>query len=165
MSNANSGCTATFFGSVDFYCSNGVNLGGGQQSCCTSTDPFTQGTLNSILQLVTLIQRNTTPFAYIPGASHSGLTGSSVLTIPSCIGVLITLTTVPAWVGVEAGSPTTLFEAGWIAWGNTDGFTAREFISASPQLSLPNEAQQFTRLGYTIAPGVVATIQELYAEP
>jgi hypothetical protein len=148
--------------SIRWFCSSGDSPAGG--GCCTASDPFTQGQLTAMLNLLTLIQRQTAPFAYVPGASHAGLTGDGTLTIPSCIGVLVTMTTVPSWVGIEIGAPLEYREAGWFSWGNPSGYTAREWISHSPQLSFPAGAAQYTRLGYSLSPGVVATIQELYAE-
>lgn len=147
---------------VTVYC-NG-DLPTGVASPCCPPDPILHATLLQILQLATLMQRNLAPFAYVAGASHAGLTGNGALTIPSCLGVRVTLTTIPTWVGVEAGDPTEYFEAGWLSWGDSTGFAAREFLSHNPQLSFPAEAARYTRIGYTLAPGVVATIQELYAE-
>lgn len=147
---------------VTWYCTTGD--ASPIQPCCTGSDPFITGQLNSILQLLTIVQRNLAPFAYVPGASHAGLTGNGTLTIPSCIGVLITMTTIPGWIGSETGAPLEYFEAGWFSWGNPSGYTAREWISHSPQLSFPATAEQYTRLGYSLKPGVIATIQELYAE-
>ena len=114
--------------------------------------------------MVTLIQRQLAPFAYVGGASHTGLTGAGVLTIPSLQGVKITLTTQPGYVGEEFGDPLELFDVGWFAWGTPDGYLGREFISHNPQLSFPAKSEQYTRFGYSLNPGVVATIQELYAE-
>jgi hypothetical protein len=76
----------------------------------------------------------------------------------------VTLTTQPTFIGEEFGDPLEIFDAGWFSWGSTDGFLAREIISHNPQLSFPAKAEQYTRLGYSLSPGVVATIQELYAE-
>lgn len=149
--------------SITWFCGVGTAPVTGLPTCCTA-DPFTSGSLTQILQLVTLIQRYLAPFAYQNGATHSGLTGHAVLTIPTLVGVLITLTTVPSSVGQEIASPDQLWDAGWITWGNADGFTERVWIGSNPQLSLPPNASTFTRLGYTLRSGVVASIQELYAE-
>ena len=157
--------TATVTMTATFNCpGSGIVPITGAPTCCSAADPYTSGQLTQILQLVTLIQRYLAPFAYVPGASHSGLTGSGILTIPTSVGVLITLTTTPTSVGIEAGSPDELWSAGWVSWGTSAGFSAREFISHSPQLSIPRTSSSWTRLGYTLTPGVVATIQELYAE-
>ncbi len=150
---------------VDWFCGAPGTVTGPPPACCTSSDPVTQSTLNQILQMVTLIQRNSVPFAYIPGASHSGLSADGTLTIPSCIGMLVTITTVPGYSGVELGSPNEIFDIGWFSWGTADGFGERVLIHKNPQLSFAEKASQFTRFGYSLNPGVVATIQELYAEP
>lgn len=155
--------TNSWSGTFDFYC--GTTPGGSgpiPQPC--QTDPSIQLYLGQILQLLTLVQRSAVPFAYVGGASHIGLTGVGVLTIPSLLGVKVTLTTQPTFIGEEFGDPLEIFDAGWFSWGSTDGFLAREIISHNPQLSFPAKAEQYTRLGYSLSPGVVATIQELYAE-
>lgn len=149
---------------VEVYCGTTPTSGGGPVPTPCQTDPSIQLVLSQILQLLTLVQRNAVPFAYVGGASHTGLTGAGVLTIPSLQGVKITLTTQPTYIGEEFGDPLELFEVGWFAWGTTDGYLGRELISHNPQLSFPAKAEQYTRLGYSLNPGVVATIQELYAE-
>lgn len=150
--------------SADWFCSSGVTPVGGPGACCSGSDPLTTGQLTQILQMVTLIQRYLAPFAYQPGATHAALSGHAVITIPTLVGVLITLSTTPDNVGEEIGSPDVLWNAGWINWGNADGFTERVWISHSPQLCIPPHGSTFTRLGYTLRSGVVASIQELYAE-
>lgn len=147
---------------IDWSCT-GVGSSGPASQCCP-TDPNVTAQLLAIRQQVDLIQRNTAPFAYVPGATHSTLSGTGTLTVPTLIGIKLTLTTIPTAIGTEAGSPLEYFDAGWFSWGTTDGFKAREFISHSPQLSFPSEAAQYTRIGYSLSPGVVASIQELYAE-
>lgn len=154
----------TFDVGISWFCGTGTVPITGAPVCCSASDPFTQGYLAQIMQLLTLIQRQLAPFAYVGGASHIGLTGNGVLTIPSLQGIKVTLTTQPGYVGEEFGSPLELFDVGWVAWGSPDGYLPREFISHNPQLSFPAKAEQYTRLGYSLNPGVVATIQELYAE-
>lgn len=147
------------------YCGTSTPGGGsGVVPVPCQMDPSIQIMLGQILALVTLIQRNGVPFAYVPGAAHSGLSGNGTLTIPTCIGLQIDLTTTPGWIGEESGSPPELFESGWFSWGTPDGFIGREFITHDPQLSFPPKAEQYTRIGYSLASGVVATITELYAE-
>lgn len=128
-------------------------------------DPSTVALLNQIYGLLQLIQRQAAPFGYVTGASHTGLTTSGELTVADLLGVKITVTTIPGYVGSESGDPDEYFDIGWFAWGSTDGFSAREFITHSPQLSLPADAGLYTRLGYTLHPGVVVTVEELIREP
>jgi hypothetical protein len=114
--------------------------------------------------MVTLIQRQSVPFAYIASASHAGLAGSGELTVQGLIGLRITLTTIPSLVGSDAGDPLTYFQAGWLRWGDADGFSERRFIDASPLTWYPQPAGQYTRIAYSLNVGVVATIEELERE-
>jgi hypothetical protein len=132
---------------------------------CCLPDPNMITMLQDIDQLVTLLQRQDAPFAYILGTAHSILSGHGVLTIQGLLGAKIELTTTPSTIGSESGSPLEIFGAGWIAWGTADGFISREVIHHNPQLSFPAEAGQFTQLGYSLTPGVVATITEITREP
>lgn len=144
------------------WCGNGPNTA--VQPCCPP-DPILQSQIDTILQLVTLIQRQSVPFAYVPGTVHPGLTGSGEITVQGLIGARVLLTATPPRLGTAAGDPETIFEAGWINWGNADGWDRRQFINANPITSLPPSAGQYTRIGYTLLPGVTATITELRREP
>ena len=144
------------------YCA-GQRPGGTVQPCCppeTNVDALTQ----QILQLVTLIQRQTAPFAYVLGATHSALSGSGSISVQGLLGAKITPSAIPSWAGVAAGDPDTLWLDSWINWGNADGWTAREFLRASPHLSLPPLAGQFTEIGYSFAPGLICDVAELQRE-
>lgn len=138
---------------------------GGTQSPCCPPDTSTQAYLDNILKMVTLIQRQGVPFAYVDGTAHSGLTGNGEITFSGALGVRLHLTTYPARVGQLLGDPITLFDVGWIAWGNADGFGATERIRREFQLSFPAAAGAYTKLGYSLTPGVVATITEVLREP
>lgn len=135
-----------------------------QQPCCPP-DPILSGQLDQILGLVTLIQRQLAPFAYIKSTTHSGLTGSGELSVQGLLGALVTITGYGSNVGVELADPDVFFEAGSFSWGNADGFSRRELISCSPQISLPAEAGQYTKIAYTLPVGVTVSIQELRREP
>jgi len=146
--------------SLDMGCSDQTSGSGG---CCT--DPNTLSLLGSILTQVNLIQRQQVPFAYVTGTPSTGLTGTGELALQGVIGALVELTAISTIVGEESGTPTQTFEAGWVSWGNADGFTQREWLSNETLVSLPAAAGQFTRLGYTLAVGVTATITPLLREP
>lgn len=148
---------------VNFYCDN-VSGGGGVPQPCPP-DTFTQLQLDQILQLVTLIQRQAAPFAYVFGTSHSGLSGEGHIDVQGLLGVKVQLDAWGSGVGVESGDPDEFYEAGWITWSNADGATKREWITHSPFVSLPALAGQFTRVGYTLGQGVSATITEFVREP
>lgn len=145
---------------INYFCGNTLGTGG---DCCTDSTVIAQ--LDSILTLVTLIQRQAVPFAYVDGAAHTLLSGNGELTLAGVLGARVDITTLPGRAGRADGDPVTLFDLGWIAWGDTTGFRDREFIRRETQLSLPAAPGVFTRIGYTLAPDVVATITEILREP
>lgn len=149
---------------VRFYCGTLPTGGGGSPTPCPP-DPLVQQLLAQLLGLVTLIQRQDVPFAYVQGALHSGLSGSGEITVQGLIGCLVTVTAHGSFTGTESADPDVLFEAGWFNWGNADGFSTRTFINCSPQISLPEAAGQYTRIGYTLPVGVTISIRELVREP
>jgi hypothetical protein len=146
-----------------FFC-NGTNPTGLQQPCCPP-DTATQATLDAILNMVTLIQRQQVPFAYNLGATHSQVGGSGTLSVQGLLGVKVVPNMIPPFAGIELGDPDELWLQSWITWGNADGWTNREFLRHSPHVSLPQYAGQFTTLGYTFAPGLTCDIVELTREP
>lgn len=148
---------------LDWFCGDGTNSGS-PPVCCSSTDPVTQHLLAQIFDLVTLIQRQAVPFAYITGAAHSGLTGNGVLTVQGLLGLRIDITTVPGRLGRVLGDPVSLWDAGWINLGTADGFGPRVFITSNPVLEL-NVSPAVTRIGYSIPGDVAVTITELVREP
>lgn len=115
--------------------------------------------------LVLLIQRQAVPFGYVVGTAHAGLVDTGELAIVGLLGVLIEITAGIGIVGTEAGAPVQTFEAGWVTWGNADGFTERTMLSSASCLSLPRAAGQYTRVGYTLSAGIEVTITELEREP
>lgn len=133
------------------------------QPCCPP-DASMVAVVNQILGYVQLLQRQTAPFAYVSGASHS-VSGSGILSVQGLLGMKLTLDSYGSAVGMMSGDPAEFFEAGWFAWGNADGFTERTLITHSPQVSFPPVAGQYTHLGYTLGQGVSATIVELSREP
>jgi hypothetical protein len=158
---ANSGDTITCY--VATYCG-GDTPGGSQAQGCCPVSPAQTALLNSILSTVTLLQRQTAPFAYVLGTSHS-VSGTGSITVQGLLGVKVTLATIGPEIGQEAGTPDALFSAGWINWGTADGYTAREYIANSPFLSMPAEAGQYTLVGYSFPSSVSATIVEISREP
>lgn len=134
------------------------------QPCCPP-DQTLSAQIQSIMGIVTLIQRQLAPFAYNLGTVHTGLTGSGVLTVQGLIGAKIMPTTIPGYVGSVAGDPDTLWLESWVNWGNADGFADRQWLRSAPYLSLPQLASQFTKIGYSLAPGLVVDLTELKREP
>lgn len=145
------------------YCGTTPGGGGGSINPCPP-DPVVQMLLDNILSLVTLIQRQAVPFANVDGAVHAGLSGSGEISVQGLIGCRVTLTATPSNVGIESGDPLTVWNAGWINWGDAHGFLKREFIATSPFQTFPRAAGQYTRIGYSLSPGVVATVTEIVRE-
>jgi hypothetical protein len=124
-----------------------------------------QAQLDVIQQLLTLIQRQAVPFAYVSKTVHSGLSGAGSISVQGLLGVKLECTTIPSSLGVAGTSPAEHFDLGWITWGTADGYPQSVRIEHSPQLSLPARASAFTSIAYDLHPGVVATITELQREP
>lgn len=152
-----------------FVCA-GSSLG----SPCSSCPPDATLTqlLNTILQAVNnnysqinLIQRQAVPFAYVTGASHAGLSGSGEITFSDILGIKVNPSSIPPSAGVDVGDPDSLWLDSWIRWGNPDGWTQREFLTSAPFVSFPAVAGQYTRVGYTLRPGLSVDILELVREP
>lgn len=141
---------------------NGVvpNGGGG-----LAIDPLLQGQIDSILGLVTLIQRQIVPFAYVSGTVHTGLTGQGSIAVQGLIGARLELTAWTSNVSELSGDPDVLGGAGWINWGSPDGVTPREFIDSEEQVSFPAAAGAMTRIHYSLNIGTVLTLTELAREP
>ena len=154
--------TSTYTNSQQALYCNG-QYPGAQNPCC---DPpaWMKTQLDNILQLVTLIQRNHVPFAYVPGAVHSGLSGAASFTIPSCIGVEINVTAMPADIHQLPGSPPYLWDLGWLSFSDGSGMLQEHRISRTNTVWIPPQGQLATTLGYYLFPGVTANITELYAE-
>jgi hypothetical protein len=162
--NGSAGTTTVDISIVGVCQGAGTGLPGSEQSCLT--DPAVMSLLSELLELVTLIQRQAVPFAYVPGAAHTGLSGTGELSVSGLIGARITVTDSNVFdIGTEEGTPDVLWTHSWFNWGSADGYTPREFLSSESTLSLPSRAGAFTKLAYSLAPGVVVTIEELEREP
>lgn len=146
----------------EVFC-NGQYPGGTATPCCPP-DSATQATLDAILVLVTLIQRQIAPFSYVQSTTHTGLSGNGQFAVQGLIGLAVDLTTKPSRLGVVSGDPDTIFDAGWVAVGTADGWGPRHFISSDPFILRPVPGD-ITLVGYSIPADVAATITELVREP
>lgn len=134
-------------------------------NCDCPPDPVLSAQLQQILDLVRLIQRQGVPFAYVPGAAHTGLSGNGSLSVQGLLGVQVDITTLPTSYGREAGTPEELFDLGFVTFGTADGHRSSHRIEHDQQLVVPAAAGLYTTLGYTLRPGVVVTVLELLREP
>jgi hypothetical protein len=155
--------TADTIGSMlEAYCGGAVP--GGVQTPCCPPDDATRNTLDAILTLVTLTQRQLAPFATIHGAVHSGLSGTGTIAVHGLIGLKVAMTTVPGRLGMVFGEPVDIYDAGWVNWGTADGYGPRVFITSNPLLIQPI-APNVTVIGYSIPADVTVSITELIREP
>lgn len=146
------------------FCGTTPTAPGGPVPLPCPPDDFTLGLLSQILELVTLIQRQKVPFAYVPGVRHNGLTGNGQFAVSGIIGASVIITTLPNYLGNLAGDPPELFDVGFVTLGTVDGWHRSVRIEHSPTLVLPIEGSE-TLLGYSLSPGVVVDIQLLRREP
>jgi hypothetical protein len=154
-----SGVTQTW----QVFC-DGQQPSGVQQPCCPP-DAATQATIDQILRMVTLIQRQAVPFAYIPSTTHPTLSGAGSFDISGLLGASVEVTTLPTPIGREGTSPTEYFDMGFITFGTPDGYPQSYRLERSSQVMLPSRCSAFTTIAYDLHPGVVVTITELMREP
>jgi len=133
----------------------------GSVGCCS--DPLTNTKLDALLSLVTLIQRQHVPFSYVPGTVHPGLSGNGQFSVQGILALSVQLTTVPTQLGLEMGNPNELFDVGWITEGTANGWKPSVRVDHSP--TFVPVAPETTLIGYSLHPGVVATISEFSREP
>jgi len=146
---------------LNLFCQPAQNV---TQPCCPP-DSVSQALVQQVLQLVTLIQRQNAPFAYVTGATHAGLSGAGEFAVQGLLGIKLTPSAIPPSSSIQVGDPDMLWLESWVNWGNADGWSPREFLSHSPQVSLPALAGQYTKFGYSFFPGLVVDAVELLREP
>lgn len=147
---------------LDLYCSG--QMPGTQPTGCCLPDVATQSTLDLILRMTTLIQRQIVPFAYISGTAHTGITGNGTIAVSNVLGLKVAFTTKPSRLGADSGDPINLWGAGWINAGTADGFGPRIWVTSDPMIIKPLSAD-ITVIGYSIPTDCVLTITELLREP
>jgi hypothetical protein len=112
---------------------------------------------------IQIIQRQNVPFAYIPNVAFSALSGSGELAVSDILGLSVQSTTVPSTLSLISADPLEYRFLGRISLGTPDGWLRQVMISHNPHLVLPIDGT-VTRIGYSLAAGVVATIQTFKAE-
>lgn len=148
---------------LEYFC-NGAQPGGYQTACCPP-DVVATALLHRIDQMVTLIQRQIAPFASIDGDSHAGLTGNGHIDVSeTMLGIRVQLTTIPPNYGVSAGDPAEHFDLGWVHLGDGDQWFGERQLEQQTVIWQPRWAGMATRIGYSLSPGVVATVTELHRE-
>lgn len=113
--------------------------------------------------MVTLIQRQSVPFAYVSGTTHSGLTGTGTLSVSGILGLLVNAG-VPTSTSDIAGTPDVRIPIGRVNFGTADGYRDRDQLVTDSQVVFPAVAGLYTVIGYSLEPGVTATFTELVRE-
>ena len=144
----------------------GTPAAGTPPTCTTNQDVCNQMyNLSLVLQgmstQLTLFKARQEPSFWRTGASHTGLTGTGVITVSDILGCNVILTTVPSGWGATAETPRRLIPSA----GSLQSGFASEY-SDNFQVHYENEIILFannwgTQLRYNFRPGMVATIVEL----
>lgn len=162
--NAVSGTGGTFItnSQVDTYCG-GAGLPSATSTC--PPDPTVLALLEQILGLLTIVQRQSVPFAYIPGTAHGplGLTGEFDLA-SIVLGLKIEVTGIDGTVGEQILDPLRLFDVGWVSIGDADGFWCQTRVTNPSMLYFPKFAGSATKVGWTSTSNARLTITELLRE-
>ena len=162
-SSGGGGQTVTGTVRLEFFCGTTPNTP--QLECCPP-DAGLAAKLEQILGYVTLIQRQIAPFAFIDGPAHAGLQNFGQIVVASpLIGVKVNLTTIPGSMGLSPGNPDFHFDCGYVSLGDADGWFAERRLSVAETVWQPRWSGAVTRIGYTLHPGVIASITELRREP
>jgi hypothetical protein len=122
------------------------------------------GQISQLRSDVTLIQRQSVPFAYVAGTLHSGLSGSGTIAVASVLGLAVHSTTIPGYLSSDMAPVASYFKLGEIALGTSNGYQARRIVTHEHHLFLDLDADM-TIVAYLFEPGVVGDILELVREP
>jgi hypothetical protein len=155
------GSSAQFQSRFVYFC-DGLTGQVNSMPCCPP-DPYLRTSIRSLQQTVELLQRQISPFAYVAGPAHSGLTGQGSIAVQGILGVLLNVSA-PSRASVLSGEPDTLYDVGWINFGTASGYESKRMIRSDSQLIFPDVAGLWTLVGYTLLPGVTMTLTELRRE-
>lgn len=134
---------------------------------CCPPDPSLIGSIEQLRQLMELVlQSLPTPInSYSEGTVHSTLSGNGTITLSgSPIAIKVDITTDSSHLGQSTADPTFLFDRGYIVPIINEGPIRGETrLTFNPQVYLlPLLTEQ---IGYSLHPGIVASITELNAGP
>jgi hypothetical protein len=157
--------SGTLTSEVVMYCS-GQSPATPASPCCPP-DPSLEYRLQQLIGMVSAIYSAlpSNPSSYADSTVHAGLSGNGTVTLQSAaLALRVNITTDPNALGVTPGSPDYLYDRGFIVpvinGAPVAGNTRLQF---NPQFyPLPSLTEQ---VGYSLHPGVVATITELVRGP
>lgn len=116
--------------------------------------------VNELATMVQVFQGYEHPYSYRRGTVHAGLTGHAEFAVEPIVGLLVDITARPVELGSAVGTPPAIFGMGVVSVGRSDGWLRATQLINDPQLVL-NLPGLVSRVGYSLAPGVTATITEL----
>lgn len=120
--------------------------------------------LSANTELVTLLQRYQLPFATVPGANHSNLSGTGQFVVSRLKGVRVSIRQRPPTTILPGPFPY-VFDLGWIAAGDgSTVFLEERRVSQDAFDWFPEDMQMANTFQYEFFPGVVADVLELQAE-
>jgi hypothetical protein len=116
--------------------------------------------------LITLIQRQAVPFAWITGTAHSGLTGTGSFSVQGILGLRVTYTAVPSYWGISSDNPNRYIPApGSVAFAFAAGGSEdTRWVNVDDQVILQLGDATATQVRYHFKPGITATVTELLRE-
>lgn len=152
-------------GEVTIYC--GSQSPSQPVSPCCPPDPILEYKLDQILGMLTSVfQSLPSPLtSYAEGDVHTGLSGHGTVTLatPGAIAVKAVITTLPSYLGELAGTPVTVFDAGFITPVTTEGPVGAQRLTWTTQVFLL--PQLSSAVDYTLPGGLVLELTELTAGP
>lgn len=122
-------------------------------------------TVGADLQLDTLVQRYSLPFAYINGAMHRDVAVTQSFPVSRLIGVKVIVTQAPALLERFSGLPQYIADLGWLSLVTADGLIDEIRLTRQEQVWTPRLMPLAVAFGITVREGVVVDWQELEAEP
>lgn len=130
---------------------------------CTAVRQLDQR-LTQIYSLLTIVQRHSVPFAYVPGAVHSGLTGTGSFAISGLLGLRIQLSSTHGDEPILPGNPPYLWDQGWLSVNDANGLLEEKRLTRTGMEWFPRFMETATSFNWTVAAGVVMVVTELEAE-
>lgn len=130
---------------------------------CTAVRQLDQR-LTQIYSLLTIVQRHGVPFAYVPGAVHSGLTGTGSFPISGLLGLRVQLAEEHEGQPVLPGNPPYLWNQGWLSVNDANGMLEEKRLTRTGLEWFPKFCQTATSFNWAVADGVVMVVTELEAE-
>lgn len=158
-------CTVRHTVNAKIWCA-GTSPNNAMSPCCPP-DPAVTGALQQIQNYLQIIFQSlpTPAHSYAEATVHSGLSGNGSVTFTGApLALKVTITTDSGSYGSAAGTPTYLFDRGFLVPFSTEGpIWSQVRLSFSPQIiQLPQLADA---IGYSLSAGIVISITELVAGP